>query len=721
MNQFNAHSENSNGESHSLPEHLKGVADIAREFAAPFGGGDIAYYAGLWHDLGKFNPEFQEYLLGNRSRGPDHKAAGTHLAAMHLGIGALMIQGHHGGLQALKDLKGWLAEKGSVPAVQEALERAHREIQNLEPTGRVNPPAFITHDPVKAELWLRMVFSALVDADFLDTEQHFEPERTTTRTTVKRIAEIWEPFKTRHQERTADAIGWVNEIRAEVYDACLTAAEKPQGVFRLAVPTGGGKTLSAMGFALRHAVKHGLERVIVATPFMSITQQTAEVYREFMEESPGPESPVVLEHHSMAEMDEGEEYDQGRLWARLAAENWDAPVVVTTTVQLFNSLFSNRTSSTRKLHRLAKSVIILDEIQSLPPSLLVPILDVLRDLTENFGTTVVLSTATQPAFRTIKAFSEVAATDIVPNSSEHFQELKRVSYEWMNEPKLSWEETADLMRESSQVLAIVNTKKDALALLEALDDDSALHLSTLLCGRHRQRTIQEIMLRLEQGEACRVVSTQVVEAGVDVDFPMVMRAMGPLDSIIQAAGRCNRSGNLDKGRVIVFQPETGSLPPGIYRTATQIAMSMASTGALDPDCPETVSEFFRQLFSNLDLDLKRIQGLRKSFDYPEVGRRFRMIDDSTIEVIVPGYGTPEEQLRVQGAIDELRAGTPSARQVLRRVQPWAIQIYANQVPSMNESGLVAELMPGVFEWQGDYHRTTGIGGVTALDPDRLIV
>ena len=726
MTEFYAHSANKNGRFHGLVEHLRAVAEMAQEFATPFGGSDVAYYAGLWHDLGKFNPEFQYYLSGNSRQGPDHKAAGTQLACQHLSLGGLLVQGHHGGLGALNDLKGWLGEKGSAAAVARALEPARQAIPDLEPTRGVDFPDFVKRDPIKAELWLRMVFSALVDADFLDTERHFTPAQTAARSSGPSVNRLWERFQARHEKHTQGTLGLVNKVRSEVYDACLAAAEKPPGLFRLAAPTGGGKTLSAMGFALRHAAVHGLERVIVAVPFISITQQTAAVYREilrdFPEEGAVPESTVVLEHHSMAESDERDEFDHSQVWSRLAAENWDAPVVVTTAVQLFDSLFSNRPSSTRKLHRLARSVIILDEAQGLPPKLLTPILDAIRNLTENYGTSVVLSTATQPAFETIKAFADITASDVVPAYSSHFQLLKRVNYEWKTEPALSWDEVADIMRESSQVLTVVNTKKDALALLEALGDDSALHLSTLLCGRHRQRVIEKVRRLLNAGEACRVVSTQVVEAGVDLDFPMVMRAIGPMDSIVQAAGRCNRAGRLDLGRVVVFRPERGSVPPwGSYKLATDTTVAMLNAGPLDLDDPGTISEFFRRIFSVVNTDRDQIQQLRKAFDYPEVANRFRMIDDATFEAIVPKYGKPEEQQWVHDVVEQLRRGTPEARLLLRSVRPWAVQIYRNRAPEMDRSGLLAEVMPGIYEWRGDYHRVTGIGDITSLEPDALIV
>ena len=720
--EFYAHSENQAGHYHRLVDHLQAVAELAREFARPFGGGEVAYYAGLWHDLGKFNPLFQRYLAGERDRGPDHKAAGTRVACQHIGICGLLVQGHHGGLQASRHLSGWLEEKGSEPAVDRALELARAAIPNLEPNGRLELPEFAARDRVSAETWLRMVFSALVDADFLDTEGHFNPGQASMREPERDVRHIWERFQQRHQDHVRRASDPVDEIRSEIYQACWDAAEQPPGLFRLTVPTGGGKTLSAMGFALRHAEIHGLKRVVVAVPFTSITQQTAAVYREFLEEFPDAEPATVLEHHSMADTSDGEEYDSRQVWARLAAENWDAPVVVTTTVQLFHSLFSNRTSATRKLHRLANSVIVLDEAQSLPPRLLDPILDVLRQLTENYGASVVLSTATQPAFEVIKPFRDMVATEMVPDYPRHFQVLRRVRYEWKIDPALSWVEVADVMKELPQALAIVNTKKDALELLDTLDDADALHLSTLLCGRHRQQVIQEVRRRLGQGEACRVVSTQVVEAGVDLDFPLVLRSIGPLDSIIQAAGRCNRAGRLDFGRVVVFQPENGSASPfGSYRLATETTRGMLNAGSLDLDDPETVSDFFGRLYQFVDSDVERIQPLRESFDYPKVAARFRMIEDETLDAVVTGCGASEERRWIVDSIERLRDGTAASRSIIRALQPWMVQIYRKQAIAMIRSGLLLEVVPGLYEWRGEYREITGIGGVATPDPDLLIV
>ena len=731
MTNFHAHSANDNGEWHGLVEHLEKVAEIAGGFCEPFGSHDAGYYAGLWHDIGKFNPEFQRYLADELRRGPDHKGAGAKLALQHLEPLALLVQGHHGGLKAIRHCKGWVNEKDSNPATENAIVTARQAIAQLEPQTPIRPPQWVNNEHraemwLRVEMWLRMVFSALIDADRLDTEAHFNPERATRRGTSLDMAELWQRFRNRHQEnvQTGSPASAVNEVRSDVYAACLAAAEQPTGIFRLAVPTGGGKTLSGMGFALRHAAIHGLDRVIVAVPFISITQQTAGEYRKFF----GDEA--VLEHHSSADLDDPDEYDSETTWARLASENWDAPIVVTTTVQLFDSLFSNRTSATRKLHNLAKSVIILDEAQALPPTLLEPILDGLRDLSDNYGASVALSTATQPAFQAIKPFADVNAVDIVPEPERHFQSLKRVRYEWRTNPPLSWDDVAAIMRETPQALAIVNTKKDALALLAALNDESALHISTLLCGRHREAVIAEIRRRLDGGEGCRVVSTQVVEAGVDIDFPMVLRAIGPMDSIIQAAGRCNRNGRLDEGRVIVFRPETVTLPRGPYRTATDEAVIMLNAGLSDLDDPDVVAEYFQRLYRSVAVTstiAKEVQESRKALDYPEVAKRFKMIDDDTVSAIVTSQEAfeaakkPEEWQQVLDAVAALREGSKDARRLLRQTQPWTVSLYRGQANEKQRAGLLDEIMPGLYEWLGTYDERTGIGGVSAMDPDRLVV
>lgn len=721
-----AHTANDAGRRHDLVEHLRSVADLTASFARKLGAEELGRHIGLWHDVGKFSPAFQQYLLAHEidregpQRGPDHKAAGAVLAAKHVEAAALAVQGHHGGISNPAGLKSWLGRRDKA-GLEQALERAAAAIPELEASCPIGLPKHVGDDRFSAEMFLRLVFSALVDADYLDTERHFRSDRASARGSDTSIVALWGALDRHVRWLSAGKDGRVAEVRRSVYEACLRAADGPGGVYRLTAPTGAGKTLSAMAFALRHAVKHELERVIVAVPFISITEQTAEVYRGVFAATAGSSQSVVLEHHSsVPEVGDGEDFHRRQVWGRLAAENWDAPIVVTTTVQLFESLFSNLPSRCRKLHRLAKSVIIIDEAQALPPHLLRPILDGLRQLCDHYNTTVVISTATQPAFEAIQEFADVPAREIIPNAARLFQELKRVEYGWHIDGGMSWREAAEVLLEDQQVLAVLNTKKDALALLDALGDPQALHLSTLLCGAHRRDTIAEVKRRLAAGEPCRVISTQVVEAGVDLDFPLVMRAVGPLDAVIQAAGRCNREGTVDAGKVVVFQPAEGGSPPGAYRTGIGITGALLGRGSIDPDDPALANEYFKGLFQSIDTDREMIQAMRGALDYPGVARRFRMVDDDTEPVVITAYGTDEERRDVRHVLDRLRDGAPESRLLLRALQPYLVSLRRREAERYRKSGLIAEVVPGLGEWMGGYDPVRGLVGGD-VNPDSLVV
>ena len=742
---YYAHSANGLGHWHLLVEHLQSVADQAAAFAEPFGAADLARLAGLWHDTGKFSRGFQEYLQrcaldqAAKGTGPDHKAAGALLAAGLAPPLALLIQGHHGGLHARKELPGWLEQRQAEPAeaarIAEALATARRLIPGLEPSTRPPQPAGLT-TPHAMELFVRMLFSTLVDADCLDTERHFTPDQTANRGTGVSLKALWERLERSQRAFVSAPETTVGTVRREVYEACLSAASGPPGLYRLTVPTGGGKTRSGMAFALQHALHHGLSRVIVAVPFISITEQTADVYQEIFESADeGEDRPVVLEHHSAIPDEQDDSHGDPHMqqvWRRLASQNWDAPIVVTTTVQLFQSLFAARTSPCRKLHRLAKSVIILDEAQALPARLLEPLLDVLQELCSRYGATVVLSTATQPAFDTIPVFANVPMREIVPNPARHFAALRRVRYEWQLDPPMSWEDVADLVRSERAALVIVNTKKDAQALLAAVGGDSdqdlaleertVLHLSTLLCGAHRRDVLKAVKVRLAAGLPCTLISTQVVEAGVDIDFPLVLRALGPLDSIIQAAGRCNREGKLAHGRVIVFAPADGGMPQGAYRTAVGVTRSLLGGGPIDPDDPAEARRYFQGLYAALhDLDQQGIQPLREHLDYPAVAERFRMIEEDT-ESIAVLYGTPKQRKRRTAILGELRRGSPKAAALLRRLQPSLVALPRRDVQRFARQGSVVAVCDGVWEWidGGAYHPVLGLLPLD-LNPRTLVV
>jgi CRISPR-associated endonuclease/helicase Cas3 len=711
-----AHSSNAQDVRHDLIIHLTEVARLAADFAETLSARELAYYAGLWHDVGKFREAFQQYLRDceadpqRKARGPDHKAAGAKLAVEHLGLAALVIQGHHGGLKSLEEFRNWLAGRAKDSDVSQAVAAAESALSDLIPAERIPFPAYIEGNPHAQEFFVRMLFSALVDADYLDTERHFHPERSASRSGTPPIGSLWSRFKQDQARISGPHSDPLSRARHEIYEACLATAGQPTGFFRLSVPTGAGKTRSAMAFALRHALHHALRRVVVAVPYLSITEQTVNVYRGIFG------AADVLEHHSAARPGESADGDfhNAAMWPKLAAENWDAPIIVTTSVQLFESLFSNSTSNTRKLHRLAKSVIVLDEAQALPAHLLTPILDALRELCTHYGSTVVISTATQPAFETIPGFIALGSREIVPHPERFFQILNRVRYEWMIEPPIGWDECARLMSSANQCLAVVNTKPDAIALLDALNDWDALHLSTLLCGAHRRAVINSVRERLASGAPCRLVSTQVIEAGVDLDFPLVLRAMAPLDSIIQAAGRCNREGRLaEKGRVIVFAPQAGGLPSGFYKMATGVTFAILGgkgKQAMDANDPSIATAYFERLFNTLDVggtDPKRIQELRCSFNYPEVAARFRMIDDATESVVV-FYGSPEEQDRTRKIVEKLRIGTPDGRYLMRRLQPYVVPVRTYAAKRFRARGLTREITPGIGEWLGGYDEVRGL-------------
>lgn len=494
-------------------------------------------------------------------------------------------------------------------------------------------------------------------------------------------------------------------MRAEVLAACLrSGAQHPPGLFRLLVPTGGGKTLSGLAFALEHAVRYGLERVIFAVPYTSIIEQTVGVYRGVFGEE------AVLEHHSAARDDafDGlEDAGGARTRARLGAQNWDAPLIVTTTVQLFESLFHNRPSRCRKLHNLSRTVIVLDEVQTLPIALLQPTVNVLGVLaSERYGSSVVLCTATQPALEVenkfFQGFGADSVRDIVPQEQvkTHFKKLERVIYEPRLEP-VSWATLAAEISGLSQCLVVVNTRKDALELLNELEKakaDSLFHLSTLLCGQHRQEVIGKVKARLNPNspKPVSLISTQVVEAGVDLDFPSVYRALGPLERIVQAAGRCNREWRDENvlGKVVIFVPEGGGAPRGEYATALAEAADQIRKGVdfSDPDIFET---YYMRLYQGVKTDGYGIQHLRKGFDFPEVAERFKLIKDDTVPVIIP-YD-PEAQT----LIDKVRhRGFPLAKEH-RALQPYIVALRRKEVEDV---ATLIEDLEGVKVWGGSYDR-----------------
>ncbi|MDP8255330.1 MAG: CRISPR-associated endonuclease Cas3'' [Candidatus Alcyoniella australis] len=663
------------GRGQLLSEHLRGTAELAKAFADKFASGASAELAALAHDLGKTQPAFQGRLRGeNRRVRHAYVGAAELFARGELGcLLAAAVAGHHGGLADFIEF---------AQGIRAELDQARRHLAKARERGfSANLPQYsdgppFLKDEVAHEFWLRMVFSALVDADYLDTERFFDPERAGRRDGALSIAEMKARLDDFLAGMTRDAEpSPINAFRARVLAQCRAAASLPPGLFSLTVPTGGGKTLSSMAFGLDHAAKYGLERVIVVIPYTSIIEQNSQVYRGVF----GDEA--VIEHHSAVKM-EMAPCAEVSTRARLAAENWDSPLVVTTSVQFFESLFANRPGRCRKLHNIARSVVVLDEVQTLPAKLLAPILDGLNTLARDYGVSIVLSTATQPALRHRDGFP-LGLTDVREIVTDPLSLFKatssRTNVTWPADLNLptTWEALADRLAGEACVLCVVHRRDDAWRLTTMLDqrlgNEQTVHLSATMCAEHRLATINAIRATLRDGRPIRVVSTQLVEAGVDLDFPVVYRALGGLDSIAQAAGRCNREGRLAQGRVEVFVAQSNP-PRGVPTKALEVTRGLlAGRGALDIHDPEIYDEFFQRLFFLTDSDAKDIQGKRKRLAFKQVAEAFRMIEDDWSEGVIVPFG------RAADVIDDIdrrvQNGSPiSWRHQLRRLQRFTVQI-----------------------------------------------
>ncbi len=700
------------GDPHDLRQHLLDTAQRAQEFASAFGAGNLAYMLGLWHDLGKYNPDFQEYLrqahkaalLGqtHRGKGPPHAIWGATYLVYKLGkhpsheTFSIPVFGHHAGLGEASDVAQKIRD---APDLNKRVEVMETSIKRYELTLiglPENPPT----TKIKQELFTRMVASALVDADFLDTERHFDQGKPEARATPLSIADLWAKFEGGREKLLKKQIGsgkipapHVQRVRDEVYQACLNAASKKPGIYKLTVPTGGGKTLSGLAFALKHAQINDLRRVIIGIPFTSIIDQNAKVYREVLGDD------AVLEHHSAVNVKDNktERQDPRTLQLQLATENWDVPLICTTFVQLFESLFARKTSKIRKLYRLAKSVIVLDEVQTLPAELREPTLDVLRTLVDDYGVSLVLCTATQPAFETdvfTESFKDIEQTEIVEDYKRHFELLIRVRYnKHAHYPNPApWLVLAEEISREPQVLSIFNTRRDALALVRELQKRNCTgiyHLSTLMCGAHRQDALSTINAQLAdpQKPPIRLVSTQVVEAGVDLDFPVVHRALAPLDRIVQAAGRCNRNGNDDLGQVVIFQTESGKAPKGVYQKGIEKARTILET-TLDLNKAlngqGVLREYFSKLYTDVGADEKKIQPDREELNFVKVAEKYRLIVEDTVTIIVP-YGDYKKHLE--------RWRRVPGRKSWRALQPHIVSIYPNEAKKLLGAGMLDEVVP----------------------------
>ncbi|MCC6610302.1 MAG: CRISPR-associated helicase Cas3' [Burkholderiales bacterium] len=715
---------------HDLEAHLEAVSALASEFASRFGSGDWARVAGLWHDLGKYRPAFQRYIRtvsGSQTDAHiettpgrvDHSTAGALHAIERFGtdprgrILAYLIAGHHAGLP------DWHSDETGGAALTARLAAQNRHLfeevraQSL-PSGLLDvrlPATPPLGGRAGFALWVRMLFSCLVDADFLDTEAFMSSERAAARRGFPEIGRLRDQLEAHMQvlEATAPPTS-VNRVRADVLQRCRARAADAPGVFSLTVPTGGGKTLASLAFALHHAALHGKRRIVYAIPYTSIIEQTADVFREIFGDD------AIVEHHSAAEVDESREDHR----TRLACENWDAPIVVTTNVQLFESLFSARTSRTRKLHSIVDGVVILDETQLLPPDFLQPLLDAINGLARHYGVTFVLSTATQPALASTRWFGGGirgldGVRELIEAPAVLYAQLRRVDVNMPEDltKRVSWPEIANALGRHESVLCIVNSRRECREL-HRLMPAGTIHLSALMCGQHRAEVIARLKQMLRRGEPVRVVSTQLVEAGVDVDFPVVYRALAGLDAIAQAAGRCNREGRLSRGQMVVFVPPAPS-PAGILRKAEQTAVGILAGGGVDPLSHDAFPRYFAGLYARIEPDKHGIVDLltagagEAEVAFRTASSRFRLIDDREQQPVFVRYGEGGRWL------DVLRATGPE-RWLMRKLQRYCVSIRSQELHALLRSGDVTELSPGIFAQTSGALYDSAVGLLTSM-PD----
>lgn len=698
----------------TLKDHSLAVGALAAQFASPLGWAQALRVAGQLHDIGKLSPQFQNYIAGRASSGGDHSCAGARIALDRYGqkfgkILAILIAAHHAGLadgapfaQRMEAAKqrlpvGWEQEAGPLAAIEQ-----------LVPD---RPAPIGGRKGFAMSFLIRMLFSCLVDADFIATER-FYAEATgvpVARGGHSELSDLRDRLRLFMAAKRADTPpSPLNALRAEILEYALDKAALPPGLFSLTVPTGGGKTLASLSFALEHAVRHGLKRIIYVIPYTSIVEQTADVLRTAL-----ASEDDILEHHASFDWEAArgqrapdDEAPDALMKLRRAAENWDVPIVVTTAVQFFESLFAARTSRCRKLHNIAGSVVVLDEVQTLPLPLLLPSLAAIEQLALNYGTSLVLCTATQPAFRKIDQALKDAkgaaigldlptARELAPEPATLYMKLKRVRVDWISSPL---DDAALVARfaEQPRMLCIVNTRKHARSLFDAISSlPGATHLSTQMCARHRRLVLAQLKDRLKAGEPVRLVATSLIEAGVDISFPEVWRAATGLDSIAQAAGRANREGEMRDatgqpalGRVVIFEPAHEPLQHEVkLRWQATLPVLKAHADVLGLDA---IRHYFRELYWRKGDAAKMFDTARVgaypgilpaieeaaaswSFAFRSIAEAFHMIEDRMEAVIVPWRAGPQDDA-AERLLARIAAQERPQTADLRRLQAYVVPI-----------------------------------------------
>lgn len=672
------------GRKQTVLAHLEGTAALSGNFAAAFGERAAGQLLGLAHDVGKCSDAFQKRLQGGMT--VDHASAGAYesiRADPQMGYwAACCIAGHHGGLPDLgnpiTDQPGDGTMFGRIRKVHEKQVPPYEMILSLPKTVR---PDKVGASPLSDSFLIRMLYSCLVDADYLDTEQFMKPQNDAA-LPHSSLRELWDRLE-EQDRRFQDKGGELNLLRRQIRASCLKKAFLPKGFFTLTVPTGGGKTLTSIAFALRHAIEHGMDRIIYVIPYTSIIEQTAKVFRGIF----GEEN--VLEHHSNAVYEVPENGSTGQYEKVRATENWDAPIIVTTAVQFFESIYSNRPSKCRKLHSIANSVVVFDEAQMLPISHLRPCTAAIASLVDRFGVSAVLCTATQPKLDDL--LSEYAGsrtvTELCPEQIRQADVFRRVTFRDIG--KTDAGQLARQLAAHRQVLCVVNTRQSARTLFDLLPEEGRCHLTTLMTPHDRRLAFEDIRRRLEAGLPCRVVSTSLIEAGVDVDFPAVYRELAGLDSILQAAGRCNREGKRRAEESVVTIFHGVSAVPMLQRINVSAAEeALAAFGS--PASPEAIRRYFsilRSLRANEIDQSETISSLEHGIDgcnipFRTVAERFHLIDSNTRTVYIPlGAGEALCERLLAGKLD--RAG-------FRTIGQYGVSVYEHQFRALYAAGLLAQ-------------------------------
>ncbi len=649
---YYARSENADGQKETVAHHLKRTGELCARFLSPLGYEDWGEILGKSHDFGKYSRRFQ-LVLDHKKTGVNHALPGAVLlTGMYrsrpatAGLLAAVISSHHSDLHQYGSYHSAL--KAACAGTGKNLDGENREYSLFGPEEyrqamtewskdftkcHLSPaPSFQGEDAQLSKmLFQRFLFSALVDADWSSSAEHFEPDYLARHTgpdldpeqALRRLLDI-----RREKQKTSTASPALNRLRDGLFDACLAAGDERPGLFTLTAPTGLGKTLALLAFALRHCQRWGKRRVILVLPYLTLIEQNGEVYRAVI--------PELLELHSNVQWSED---------ARLLAERWDAPCIVTTNVSFFEPLFSARPGRCRHLHQLAGSVIVLDEAQSLPPRLLDATLRTVKLLCDHYGCTVLFSTATQPSFQHRPGL-DWRPREIAPDPPALFAATRRVTWHWRLQRPTSLDDLAGELSGFSQVCVIVNLRRHARSILQTLCNlcpvEEVFYLSTDLCPAHRSNVLDEVRRRLKEGLPCRLVATQCVEAGVDLDFPVLYRAMAPLDSLIQAAGRCNRNGDSPEGQVTVFLPDEEWLYPSTeYASGAQAVIDLLCRHEIDCNDLSHIDEYYQLLYKNDRGDKKELRDAIQMEDYPETEKQYRIIDQAGVQVIVPYAGQQE--------------------------------------------------------------------------------